>query len=192
MLLEDFNHIIRSRRSHYAFDFSEKKIDKNTIETIVTNGLWAPTHKLTQPWRFVILEGEHPNNIGGYMADYYREIYTEDEFSTERFEQTKTYASNATLLALIFQPSKKVQLPEWEEIAAISCAVQNMWLTCTAMNIGSYWDTGAATLKYVQEYVTMEEDEKCVGIFYMGHLKDDLPNINRRRKPISKKLSWQS
>ena len=27
-------------------------------------------------------------------------------------------------------------IPEWEEIAAVSMSVQNMWLTCTANEIG--------------------------------------------------------
>ena len=32
-------------------------------------------------------------------------------------------------------------VPEWEEIAAVSMAVQNMYLTCTANNIGCYWSS---------------------------------------------------
>ena len=36
---------------------------------------------------------------------------------------------------------KQNRLPEWEEIAAVSMAVQNMWLTCYANNIGCYLST---------------------------------------------------
>lgn len=76
MLFEELTQVIQNRRSHYAYDFIDKKISKDTIEKIVNNGIWAPTHKLTQPWRFVVLEGEHHKDLGKYMANYYREIYT--------------------------------------------------------------------------------------------------------------------
>ncbi|CAA0155983.1 Nitroreductase [Tenacibaculum maritimum] len=189
MSFEIITKIIRDRKTTYAYDFSNKKIDKTILESLITNALWAPTHKLTQPWRFVVLEGKHQEDLGNHMAEYYRALYDEEEFSNERYEETKEYAKNATLLALIFQPSKRAQLPEWEEIAAISSAVQNMWLSCTALNIGSYWDTAEATMSYGKQ-IQLEEGEKFLGIFYMGYLKEGIPSPNRRRKPLSKKLSW--
>lgn len=64
-----------------------------------------------------------------------------------------------------------------------------MWLSCTALNIGSYWDTAEATMSYGKQ-IQLKEGEKFLGIFYMGYLKEGIPNPNRRRKPLSKKLSW--
>ncbi|AUC14941.1 hypothetical protein BTO06_07235 [Tenacibaculum sp. SZ-18] len=189
MNFEELSQLIKERKTTYAYDFSEQKISKETIEAVVSNALWAPTHKLTQPWRFVVLEGQHKHELGQYMADYYRKRYTEEEFSNERYETTKSYAKNATLLALVFQPSKRAQLPEWEEIAAISCAIQNMWLSCTAIKLGCYWDTAEATMEY-GKCIRLEEGERFLGIFFMGHLKADIESGNRRRKPLSKKLSW--
>ena len=29
-------------------------------------------------------------------------------------------------------------IPEWEELAATSMSVQNMWLTCTSYDLGCY------------------------------------------------------
>jgi nitroreductase len=191
MKFEELTKLIKERRTTYAYDYSEQKVSKETIEAVVSNGLWAPTHKLTQPWRFVVLEGKHHQDLGQFMADYYGKLYSEEEFSYERYDTTKSYAENATLLALVFQPSKRAQLPEWEEIAAISCAIQNMWLSCTAMNLGCYWDTAEATMEYGKR-IQLEEGERFLGIFFMGHLKEDLELGNRRRKPLSKKLSWQN
>lgn len=189
MNIETTTKLIKARKTTYAYDFSDKKLSKELVETIVSNALWAPTHKLTQPWRFMVLEGKHQEELGVFMANYYRNIYTEEQFSNERYEETKKYAQNATLLAVIFQPSKRAQLPEWEEIAAISCAVQNMWLTCTSLNVGAYWDTAEATMEYGKR-ITLEEGEKFLGVFFMGHLKETLAPVNRKRKPLSKKLSW--
>lgn len=189
MNIEAITKLIRDRKTTYAYDFSNKEINKETVELVVSNALWAPTHKLTQPWRFVVLEGKHQEELGSFMADYYRERYTEEEFSNERYEETKSYAQNATLIAVIFQPSKRAQLPEWEEIAAISCGIQNMWLSCTALNLGCYWDTAEATMEFGKR-IPLEEGEKFLGIFFMGYLREGIETGNRRRKPLSKKLSW--
>ena len=37
-------------------------------------------------------------------------------------------------------PGKK-QIPEWEEMAAVACAVQNMHLMATARGVAAYWSS---------------------------------------------------
>ena len=61
-------------------------------------------------------------------------------------------------------------LPEWEEIAAVSMAVQNMYLTCTANNLGCYWSS-PKIVEQLQESLTIKENQKCLGLFYMGKLE---------------------
>lgn len=190
MNFEELTKVIQERKSTYAYDYAPKKIDKETIEDVVTNALWAPTHMVTQPWRFVVLDGKHPEELSQFMASYYRKLYTEKQFSNERYEATKTYAINATLIAIVFMPNKKAKLPKWEELAAVSCAVQNMWLSCTALGLGSYWDSSPATIAYGKEQVNLKEEEQFLGIFFMRHVKEDVPKAKRKRKPLSKKLSW--
>ncbi len=190
MSFDALSGLIRNRKTNYAYDFSENSLTDETIKEIITNGLWAPTHKLTQPWRFVVLQGEHPKKISEFMASFYRKLYTEDEFSKTQFEATKTYALNATMIGIVFSPKKKAQLPEWEELAAISCAVQNMWLSATALRLGCYWDTSIATITYGNNYIELVENEQFLGVLMIGKLKENLPSTNRKRKPLSKKVTW--
>lgn len=192
MNFEELTKVIHARKSTYAYDYANKNIDKKTIEDIVTNALWAPTHLVTQPWRFVVLEGKHQEDLSQFMASYYRELYTEKQFSNERYEATKTYAKNATLIGVVFTPNKKAKLPEWEELAAVSCAVQNMWLSATSLGFGSYWDSSPATITYGKKHVNLEKEEQFLGIFFMGYVKENIPHARRKRKPLSKKLSWNN
>lgn len=189
--LKNANALIRNRKSTYAYSFSNEAIPKEIVEEIVTNALWAPTHKLTQPWRFVVLEGAHKADLGKYMLEYYKENLPIEKFPESRYEETLNYPKNATLIAVVFQRSKRVEIPEWEEIAAVSCAVQNMWLSCTALNYGAYWATNKATIKYCEEFLELAENEKSLGIFYMGiPNKDNEETKYRKRIPLSKKLKW--
>ncbi len=191
MNFEELTKLIRTRETSYANNFLKKEVTKEIIKKIVSNALWAPTHKLTEPWQFIVLDKKTNTLFDNYAADYYRKMYDKEQFSDEFYENTKVYSENATLIAIILKPSKRIKLPEWEEIAAISCAVQNMWLSCTSMNIGCYWDTGKATLAFLNSHLKLNEIEKCLGVFYIGYLKNNLPKKNRKRKPLSKKLIWE-
>ena len=188
--IQPISELIRSRKSTYAYSFAEKQISKDIVEEIVTNALWAPTHKLTQPWRFEVLEGGHKKDLGNYMLDFYKENLTKDKFPESRYQETLEYPLNATLIAIIFQRSKRIEIPEWEEIAAVSNAVQNMWLSCTAMNLGAYWDSAPATISYCKDNLRLKDNEISLGIFYMGIPKEEEKTKYRKRLPLSKKLKW--
>jgi len=61
-------------------------------------------------------------------------------------------------------------VPEWEEIAATAMAVQNMYLTSTANNIGCYWST-PGMMNHLGEFLGLEENQRCYGLFYLGNLQ---------------------
>ena len=78
-----------------------------------------------------------------------------------------------------------LRIPEWEEIASVSMAVQNMWLTATSLKIGAFWST-PSYIKHMNEHISLNHNEKCLGIFYLGYY-DNL-NITRIPNPIEKKI----
>ena len=79
------------------------------------------------------------------------------------------------------------KVPEWEELAAVSCAVENMWLTATALEVGAYWST-PGNLTALEQFLQLEPNQKCVGLFFMGyHQAKEKPAV---RKPIEEKLTW--
>lgn len=57
---------IRNRRSIFPPSYIEKDIPKEIINTILENANYAPTHKLTEPWRFIVFKGESLNKLGGF------------------------------------------------------------------------------------------------------------------------------
>ena len=77
------------------------------------------------------------------------------------------------------------RVPEWEEIASVSMAVQNMWLTATSLKIGAFWST-PPYIKNMKEHISLDFNEKCLGIFYLGY--HDNFNITRIPDSIEKKI----
>lgn len=181
-LMTSISEVIRARRSIYADHYYKKEIPAHELEEILTNATWAPTHKMTEPWRFIILSEKQQAEYGNYMFNYYKDRYIDlpEEKRTAKFSYLKNYPLKAAcIVAIIFQRSIQIQLPEWEEIAAISCAVQNMALTCTALNIGSYWASSGAAIDYVKT-LGLADHEQSFGLFFMGY-------YDLSRKPVAKK-----
>ena len=84
-------------------------------------------------------------------------------------------------------PNKK--FPEIEEIAAVACAVQNIYLSLTAYGLGGYLTTGGVTYKQsAKEFFGLEEDDKLLGFFYLGHVA--VPSPAGKRKPVEEKVEW--
>lgn len=51
------NHIIRTRRSIFPPSYIQKEIPQEILENILENANYAPTHKRTEPWRFIVFRG---------------------------------------------------------------------------------------------------------------------------------------
>ncbi|HMZ24941.1 MAG TPA: nitroreductase family protein, partial [Saprospiraceae bacterium] len=79
-------------------------------------------------------------------------------------------------------------LPEWEEIASTATAVENMWLMATALGIGSYWST-PGIINHLQPFLSLSDNQKCIGLFYMGYTDVELPAS--KREDISTKVQWR-
>jgi len=168
--------------------YTDKPIPKAIIQQILENANWAPTHKLTEPWRFRVYQGDALKQLGVTLSDVYKSTTPEEKFKEMKFEKIKKKAKQSdTIIAIIMQRDPKESLPEWEEIAAVACAVQNMWLTCTAYDIGCYWSSPGFT-KHLNEPLNLKEGERCLGFFYMGY--HQMPKIEGMRNPIEEKVEW--
>ena len=178
--------IIKSRRSIMPGQYNNLLIDDQHIKLILEAANWAPTHKKTEPWRFKVLKGKTKNKFGDFLAAKYEEsapIFS--EFKHKKIME-KVKKSSAIIL-ICMQRDTKESVPEWEEIAAVSMSVQNMWLMATELKIGSYWSS-PKLVNFVDEFIPLNQGERCLGIFYMGQHNGE---INQRIPgPIEDKVLW--
>ncbi len=182
--------LIRERRSIYADEFDGRPVSDEVLFEILTNASWAPTHKMTEPWRFMVFRGRYLKEFGKYLADYYTAYY-KSRLSPKDFEEKYQYLVNypcqaSCLIGIIMSRSTGVAIPEWEEIAAVSCAVQNLALSCTSYGMGGYWSTADGAIDYLKQF-GLKENETSLGIFYMGYCTIDPDTIPKRRTPVQEK-----
>jgi nitroreductase len=183
--MSQITQLIQRRRSIYPpmYD-TTRPIERATIEQVLDNARWAPTHKRTQPWRFrVFHSAESRKALGQYLADYYLNNTEKEQISEQKHQKMLENPQRAgAVVAIIMQRDAAESLPEFEEIAAVAMAVQNMWLTCTELGLGCYWSTPSAILK-ADEFLQLQPGQRCLGIFYMGW--HHAPDMQGQRKELA-------
>jgi len=184
--VSSINEIIRKRRSVYPLQYINKPIAKEILQELLINANHAPTHRLTEPWRFKVFTGDGKSNLGQFLADKYKEITP--GFTEEKYEKIRTNPSKAgAIIAIVLHRDTKERVPEWEEVAAVSCAVQNMWLALSQYGLGGYWSSPALA-QYLGEHLDLKENEKCIGFFYIGYCEPSDRVI--QKQPIENKVEW--
>ena len=187
--LSEVTDLIRDRRSLSPEKFSERKVHSEIVELALTNATWAPTHGMTQPWRFTAYVNEGMQAIGPKLASWYKTAAGE-AFSPTKFEKLDRRGKRVSALVVIgMVPDPAGRISEQDEMLAVACAVQNMYLTCTAHGIGGFWSTPSMIhLDEVRAFAGLPEDGRVLGFFYMGYPEEGWPKSHR--KPLEYVTQW--
>lgn len=189
--VEEINHLIRNRRSVFPKQFKEgKRVPENIITQILENATWAPNHGHTEPWYFVVFTGEGLKKLAQFQSELYKEAAAPDKFKEATYQNLQNNplkASHVIALCMRRDPHKKH--PEVEEIAALACAVQNIYLSVTAYGLGGYWTTGGITYnEKAKPFLGLQEEDRLLGFFYVGYVA--VPSPDGKRKPLEEKVVW--
>jgi len=178
--------IIKERRSIFPASYIKKEIPVEVINQILETANYAPTHKLTQPWRFVVIRKAGLTRLGAELGRLYKNLVSPQQFLQKKFDSFAEKTEQADcIIAICMQVSGKI--PEWEELAAVSCAVQNMALTAESLQVGAYWSS-PPLIDDLGEFLSLRENEKCIGLFYMGY-HNEKP-WKPSRTPMEDKVRW--
>ena len=185
------NHIIKNRRSIYPSMYTGEVVGTEVIEQLLENANWAPNHKKTEPWRFIVFGGEGKKELADYLLAYYKMKTPESDWSEIKMKKIHSKPIiSSHVIAICMQRDEDERVPEWEEIAAVSCAVQNMWLTASDLGLASYWSS-PSSIQNGQAFLGLKEGQRCLGLFYIGVPKPEAPRTSVRG-PISSKVEWRS
>jgi nitroreductase len=188
--LSEITEIIKDRRTIYPEFFSDRKVHKEQIERLLNNAIWAPTHGMTQPWRFQVFMEEGKDKLGQFMRELYLKKIPKEEQKEIKLNRMTDRPNRASAVIVVnMERQKEERIPEIEEVEAVACAIQNMYLTCTAYGLGGFWSTPKLIYtKEMNEFLGLGEKDKCLGLFYVGYPAQDWPK--GQRKPIEYLTKW--
>lgn len=183
--------IIKKRMSIYPKSYNDTEITKETLLDLLDLAHAAPTHKKTEPWRFRIFHSEESRQkLSNHLGTDYEEQNKDGGFSAFKYKKVKAKPmQSAAVLAIVMKRDEAERIPEWEEIASVAMAVQNIWLGCAARNIGSYWSSPSSITKRSNAFLELKSGERCLGLFYMGYV-DAFEAKDKEREDIHDKIYW--
>ncbi|MFT5617970.1 MAG: nitroreductase [Arenicella sp.] len=187
---EQINQLIRNRRSVFPRQYSDRIVEREIIEQMLENANWAPNHGKTEPWRFFVFAGDSKTEFGELQAKLYRKLTPTESFQETKFEKLRTNPQKAShVIAICMKRQESEKIPEIEEVEAVACAVQNMYLTATTYGVGAYWSSGGATYKEeLKEHFGLCEKDKILGFFYVGYPAGEV--ADGQRGAIGEKVVW--
>ncbi len=188
--LSEITDIIKDRRTIYPEQFSERKVHREQLEKIINNAIWAPTHGNTQPWRFKVFTDSARERLSDFLSKWYVDNTSEENFNTAKFTKLRERPlMTSAVIAVCMSRQEEERIPELEEIEAVACAIQNMHLTCTAYGLGAFWSSPKAIYtKEMNEFLGLEDKDKCLALFYIGYPAIEWPKAHR--KPIEYVTEW--
>ena len=163
---EVLKNIIEARRSTFPKSYSTEEIEEDVLTEILNSATFAPNHKRTKPWRLKVFRDDEKNQLGKKLGEIYKQTTNPQSFLEKKYADISDKVSKSNVIITICVNFSGL-LPEWEEIAATAMAVQNMYLTATAHEIGCYWST-PGMIDHLNEFLNLDENQKCIGLFYLG------------------------
>ncbi len=180
---------IRNRRTIY--EFKPESVPRAVIARILEAAVWAPNHKLTEPWRFLVIAGETREQLAQVYCKIQRQKTKSDDPAVLETATRKGYTKFMSKPALIAVVSRRDPDPVRlrEDYAATCCAIQNLSLAAWEEGIGVQWSTsGILTDPDALRLLRIDpEKEEMIGLLYTGY-PAFVPE--QKRLPAEKRTEW--
>jgi nitroreductase len=182
---------IKNRRTIGSGKMNGQKIADENVNELLALADWAPTHGRTEPWRFFVYGGESLTRFGKIHAELYWNNTPEDKRQLATYDKLEHNVDKASHLVIaVMKRGSNEKIPQLEEVAAASAAIQNILIGATAMGVASFWSTGGMAHKQaLKDYLDLEQDDIVMGLIFLGYTdepaKDGVRNI-----PLSEKIKW--
>ena len=163
---------IKSRRS--IGNLVAPAPNREQVEQAIEVALSAPDHKDLNPYRFIVLENQALNTLGTALKNAAMAQGETDEKTLAKAENMPLRAPMIIACVTDFKSHDKV--PHWEQIAASSCAVQNLLLALTAQGFATVWRTGPrANAPAIKQLFNVTADNQVIAFVYVGTAVSTIP-----------------
>ena len=173
---------IHARRMNNEFSAAVPPHD--ALQRMLDAAIWAPNHRLTNPWRFFVL------SKGGVKRAAVAQLAYDNIYQRSGNHDNANGSRQRVLdaPALIYAYSISGDTPEMtqENYAAACCAVQNLLLAAVAEGLAGDWSTGNTT-KHPDLAATLgaAPDWTMVGALFIGQPARPSASVRTARDSVT-------
>ncbi len=178
---------IRTRRSIGAF--TGQTVEPELIVDLLETAVWVPNHRMTEPWRFVLLTGDPATRYAEIRRDMALEtcVSTDPETIRQTGEGTyQKFSGIPAFLAVIMKDNPNPDIRE-EDFIACSCLTQNFLLLAWERGLGTSWKTFKRDSR-LRDLLALADDETVVGWLHVGY-PESIP-APKPREVARKRFTW--
>jgi len=163
---------VTNRRSIFPQFFLDTPVDKGVISALLDAANQAPSHRKTEPWRFRVYTGAGREQLHQEVIDIYNTARTPVQWSDKLDKKFGTkFRQSPVVIALFLHRDPEERVPEWEELAAVSC-----------------WSSPGFLCGDYGQWPSAADNERCLGLFYLGY--HEAPDLPRPRGDWQDKVTW--
>jgi len=180
--------LIKKRRSIPRF--TSDPVPREVIEEMLDAATWAPNHHLTEPWEFIVLEGNAKERFAAIRRDFRLTLFPDPSAPEVQKVARKIYEDALATPVIIVVTTHLAADPAVREddYAATFCAIQNMLLVAASRGVGTYPRTGELIHDAkLRAFLSLPSDRRIAAVIYAGY-----PAVTpeRRRTPWQQKTKW--
>lgn len=183
--------VIRRRRSRKVLDGSP--VSKETVAELLELAILAPMHRLTNPWRFRILDKQALERLCQWWSDP-TELRAGSEEPDAAATAAKVFQSRFvhTIGAVVVVTAQRDSDPlvNTENRDAVAAATQNILLAAEARHLGAFWSTGPHwRSSTTQDWLGIDRDrEALVAVLWLGGQASEVKSPPRL--PLEQVATW--
>jgi nitroreductase len=161
---------------------SGREVAHELLVEILVDAHWAPTHGLTQPWRFHVFTGEGRARLAGALQSLYDATTPPGEGRPDKRAKLRDSLRQAPVcIAVAAMTESGGRISRLDELCATACAVQNLMLSAHQRGVGSFWSTPpVACSGEFTGWLGLDSRHTSLGLVYLGYPRDaGAPESNR-------------
>ena len=105
----NIDEIIKNRRATPPRFLGGKNIEKEKIQRLLENANWAPNHKKTEPWRFIVFQGESKQKLADDILSSLQQ--RRDAGENVNMQKAEKFKENQKLLGFFFVGNILIDFP---------------------------------------------------------------------------------
>jgi nitroreductase len=170
-----------------------RAVGEGLLREILEDAHWAPTHGLTQPWRFNVFTGAARERLSDELGKLYDLLTPAPERRPEKRAKLGAYVLVApVVIAVAARVDPSGRITEMDEMAATSCAVQNLMLSAHQRGLGSYWSTPpVACSPEFGAWLGQDSSHRGMGLVYLGYPREGAAPVSSR-VPLEERVVFHS
>jgi nitroreductase len=171
--------------------FRPEPVPRSLIERVLECAVRAPNHKLTEPWRFVVLTGGARDRFADLRAAHRLKRYTDPSSAEAQAgaEKLRKESRETPAYLVVMSADNPDDITREEDYAATMMAIANLMIAAESLGLGTYLKTGGVMKDPgLLALAAVPRNFRVVGILSLGFpAEQDAP---RRRKPAAELTKW--